>query len=100
MTTMLTIGLAVLIGATIGVFFMALMFMARRNTEDDNLDLLGELERNNLSLSRIEDEDGVYWACSTGTPRVVVGTVSPSPALAIMSAVTAANETALEAANG
>lgn len=100
MTSMLTIGLAVLIGATLGIFFMALMFMARRNTEDDDLDLLDELERNGLSLSRIEDADGVYWACSTGTPRVVVGTVSPSPALAIMSAVVSTNESQLGAANG
>lgn len=73
-------------GLCFGVVLMAILYLSRSGGGNDD-DLLGDLEAANLSLSRIEDDGEVFWACSTGTPRVVIGTPSPNPRLAIQSAI-------------
>lgn len=73
-------------GVCFGVVLMSILLLARSDSGVDD-DLLGDLEAANLSLSRIEDDGEVFWACSAGTPRVVMGAPSPNPRLAIQSAI-------------
>lgn len=83
----------VCLGAFFGVVLMALLYMARSpNGVDDGL--LDDLEAANLSLTRVEDGGDVFWMCSTGSPRVLVGDASTNPRLAILSAINFLSEKA------
>lgn len=73
-------------GACFGVVLMAILYLSRSSGGADD-GYLDDLEAANLSLSRVEDGGDVFWVCSTGTPRVVIGRPCANPKMAIQSAI-------------